>query len=449
MSAVTVFPFAWRQPLVYGLGLSGRAALELLQTYELCVWVFDDRVDGLEDASLRQVQGDELPLEIDAIILSPGVPQDRPLLRQARERGLPILGEVEVAFQLLEGTVLAVTGSNGKSTTTALLGALLEATGEAVEVCGNIGEPLSRCVPGPPGRVFVVELSSFQLESIDRFRPHVALLLNLSPDHLDRYDGLEDYGRAKARIFENQESGDVAVVNGDDPALAPLAPQDPIRVRRFSRRGPVDDGCYLEDGVVYEVSPGQERRRLFDVADLALEGEHNVENALAATLAAVSFGAAPAAWQAALREFSGLAHRLQRVGERAGVRFYDDSKGTNVAATASSLAGFADGSVHLILGGRNKDADLAELRAIVERKAAAAYLIGETADELAAILGDAVRCHKVGELEAAVALAAESARSGESVVLSPACASFDQFANFVARGLAFQEFVAQVLGEVS
>ncbi|MEM9408315.1 MAG: Mur ligase family protein, partial [Acidobacteriota bacterium] len=204
MSAVTVFPFAWRQPLVYGLGLSGRAALELLQTYELCVWVFDDRVDGLEDASLRQVQGDELPLEIDAIILSPGVPQDRPLLRQARERGLPILGEVEVAFQLLEGTVLAVTGSNGKSTTTALLGALLEATGEAVEVCGNIGEPLSRCVPGPPGRVFVVELSSFQLESIDRFRPHVALLLNLSPDHLDRYDGLEDYGRAKARIFENQ-----------------------------------------------------------------------------------------------------------------------------------------------------------------------------------------------------------------------------------------------------
>jgi UDP-N-acetylmuramoylalanine--D-glutamate ligase len=439
----------WRRVLVYGLGLSGRAAARLLLDRGVAVVGVDARPAAeLELGELAGRPGfelapggeaAELPAGLDGVVVSPGVPPERPLLSAARRRGLPVIAEVELAFPLLAGTVVGITGSNGKSTTTALTGAMLRAAGRAVEVCGNIGEPLAGRVEGPPGRIFVVELSSFQLEAIATFHPRAAALLNLAPDHLDRYGDLAAYGAAKAAIFRNQEAADVAVVNAEDPLVAAAATR--ARRRTFSRRGPVPDGCYLAADRVVEVAPGEPPRELFCAADLPLAGVHNLENAMAAALLARALGGEPAALRAALGGFTALPHRLQRVAEIAGVAFYDDSKGTNPAATAKSLEGFADASVHLILGGRNKGADFAELAPVVSRKARRLYLIGEAAGEIAAALGPLAPAERAGTLEAAVAAAAAAALPGEAVVLSPACASFDQFRNFAHRGEEFQRLV--------
>lgn len=444
----------WRRAVVYGLGASGTAAAELLLARGVEVLGVDGRRESdLDLGSLAGREGfrvapegeeAELPEGADAVVVSPGVPGERPLLRAAREAGLPVIGEVELAFPLLEGTVVAITGSNGKSTTTALTGAMIEASGRTVEVCGNIGRPLAACVDGPPGRVFVVELSSFQLETVDTFRPRAAALLNLAPDHLDRYDDLLDYGEAKRRIFARQGPGDVAVLNADDAWTAALAPHG--RKRLFSRRRVVEDGCYLEGGRVLEAVPSAAPRALFAAADVPLAGVHNLENAMAAALLARAVGAEPEAIADGLAGFRGLPHRLERVAEAGGVTWYDDSKGTNPAAVLKSLEGFDDGSVHLILGGRNKGADFADLRQAVARKARRLYLIGEAAGEAAGALQGTVPHEHAVTLRAAVTLAADHAKPGEVVVLSPACASFDQFRNFAHRGRVFQALVRERLG---
>ncbi|MCZ7652939.1 MAG: UDP-N-acetylmuramoyl-L-alanine--D-glutamate ligase [Thermoanaerobaculia bacterium] len=448
--------------LVYGLGLSGLAAAGLLRRKGAEVIGFDDRplppdrlgelaADPgfrLLDSGAPRALPARLPDGLEVVIASPGVPADRPLLAAARERGIPVVAEVELAWQHLDGRVVAVTGSNGKSTTTALTGALLAAAGPAVEICGNIGVPLSACVEGPPGRLFVVELSSFQLEGVASLAPAAAALLNVSPDHLDRHGDLDAYRAAKQRIFAFQGPGDVAVVHGDEPGLAPegLA----ARLRHFSLAGPVGDGCWLDGERVVERAPGELPAELFRLADLPLVGRHNVENAMAAALLALAAGAPRASLPAAIRAFRGLPHRLQRVGERGGVAYFDDSKGTNVGATARSLEGFAPASVHLILGGRNKGADLGGLRPSVARAARAVYLIGEAAAELAPALAGACPLVPCGTLDVAVARAAAAARPGEAVVLSPACASFDQFRDFVHRGREFQRLVGALLaGEVA
>ena len=451
----TFDPARLRRVCVLGLGLSGTAAARLLVRRGVSVVGTDRRpapeldLEGLAGAPgvelLCGVDARELPLGIDAVIVSPGVAPGHPLLVAARAAGVPVAAEVELAFAFLEGTVVAVTGSNGKSTTTAMTGALLAAAGLPVEVCGNIGLPLAAVVDGAPGRVFVVELSSFQLEAIHRFRPRAAALLNLSPDHLDRHGDLGGYLAAKRRVFDNQRADDVAVLNGDESEVAATL----VRARRrtFAREAAVADGCSLEDDEVVERLPGGDRRRLFAASDVPLPGPHNLENAMAAALLALAAGAPVAALAAGLRSFRGLPHRLEPVAERAGVTFYDDSKGTNVAATARSLEGFADGSVHLILGGRNKGADLAYLRPIVARKAARVYLIGESAPLFAGALAGAVEQSLSGTLERAVAEAAERARAGESVVLSPACASFDQFRDYADRGRQFRAFARAATGE--
>ena len=310
-------------------------------------------------------------------------------------------------------------------------------------VGGNIGEPLVDKVDGPPGRVFVVELSSFQIEGIATFRPKAAALLNISEDHLDRYGSLQAYADAKRRLFRDQEGTDVAVLNADDPETLRLDTR--ARRRLFSRLKPVADGCHATaDGRVIELSGGEETL-LFHASDVPLAGVQNLENAMAAALLARAVGAPPAAIRAALQAFQGLPHRLQKVGERAGVAFYDDSKGTNPGATMKAIEGFADGTVHLILGGRNKDADLATLTPMVRRKARRAYLIGEAADDFAAVL-DGVAVERAETLDRAVRSAAAQARPGEAVVLSPACASFDQFRNFNHRGDVFQDLVRGLLG---
>jgi UDP-N-acetylmuramoylalanine--D-glutamate ligase len=479
--------------LVYGLGLSGRAAARLLLARGVEVTAVDDREDagagelaGATGFRLVAPAGVEWT-GIDGVVVSPGVPPSRPLLAAARVRGLPVLAEVELAFPLLNGPVVAITGTNGKSTTTALTGALLAAAGHAVEVCGNIGEPLAGRVDGPPGRIFVVELSSFQTEGLDTFRPRAAAFLNLTEDHLDRYPGLAEYAAAKMLMFRRQGAGDVAVLNADDAwtraatapgtvgtagtvgaagtaavtappgalsgaAAAGMPPPEGlpgipegVRRRLFSRLGPVADGCWLDGGAVVETVPGEAPCELFAAAAVPLAGVQNLENAMAAALLARGMGASPEALRRGLAGFRGLPHRLQLVARQGGVAWYDDSKGTNPAATLKSLEGFADGSVHLILGGRNKGADFAPLAPLAGRKARRLYLIGEAAAEIERALAGAVPAERSGTLDAAVRAAAARARAGESVVLSPACASFDQFRNFGHRGEVFQHEVRTAL----
>jgi UDP-N-acetylmuramoylalanine--D-glutamate ligase len=448
---------AWKQVLVYGLGLSGRAAARLLAergTPGIIVLAVDDKAVEVNGDLAGKVQllpgggSQALPAGVDAVVVSPGVPLDRPILEDARRKGVPIpvIAEVELAFPLLDGPVVAITGSNGKSTTTAMTGEMVRAAGMPVEVCGNIGEPLADKVDGPPGRVFVVELSSFQIEGIDTFKPRAAALLNLSEDHLDRYGTMAAYGAAKKRLFRGMDPDGVAVLNADDPETAEVETR--ARRRFFSRLRPVADGCWADtEGRVVEVSPGEENPEeieLFHASDVPLAGVQNLENAMAAALLARAVGVEPAAIRNALRGFRGLPHRLQKVGEKGGVFFYDDSKGTNPGATLKAIEGFADGTVHLILGGRNKDADLSVLTPMVRRKARRAYLIGEAAAEFEQALNGAVPYEMAGTVEQAVRSAAAQARPGEAVVLSPACASFDQFSNFVHRGQVFQELVQSV-----
>jgi UDP-N-acetylmuramoylalanine--D-glutamate ligase len=444
----------WHRALVYGLGISGRAAARLLRSWGVEVVAVDRRRrEDLElgelagDAGVELLLGDEperLPERVEALVLSPGVPVNRPLVVEARRRGLPVIAEVELAFPHLGGPVVGITGSNGKSTTTALTGALLESAGFAVEVCGNIGAPLSSTAVGPAERIFVTELSSFQLETIDRFRPRAAALLNLTPDHLDRHRSFADYARAKRRLFENQGPDDVAVLNADDPEVAETAVV--ARRRWFSRRGPVEDGCFLDGERVLETEPNGTRRELFAAADLRIPGVHNLENAMAAALLAMAVGAGPESLRAGLAGFTGLPHRLQRVAELDGVIWYDDSKGTNVDATLKSLEGFADRSVHLILGGRDKGSDPAALAATIRRKACRLYLIGEAAESFGRALDGIVDTVYSGTLERAVEEASTSAVAGEVVLLSPACASFDQYSSYVQRGEHFHLLVERLTG---
>ncbi len=444
--------------LVYGLGMSGRAATLMLLSRGVSVVAVDAKagvdVSDLEAAASEKARFEllaggepqELPSSaggFDAVIVSPGVPLDKPLLEDARRRGIPVIAEVELAAPFLNGPIVGITGSNGKSTTTALTGAMLRAAGHKVEVCGNIGEPLVGKIDGPPGRVFVVELSSFQIDGIVTLKPRAAALLNLSEDHLDRYGSMAAYAASKKRLFMNQDGNGIAVLNADDPET--LDVQTQARKRYFSRKARVEDGCYAHNGRVIEVTPGEPDVDLFRASDVPLAGVHNLENAMAAALLARAIGAEPEELRAGLAGFKGLPHRMERVGERAGVVWYDDSKGTNPGATAKSLEGFDAGTVHLILGGRNKGADLASLVPLIREKVRRAYLIGEAADEFEPVLQGVVDFERSGTMDRAVASAAASAKAGESVVLSPACASFDQFKNFVHRGQVFQDLVRRQL----
>jgi UDP-N-acetylmuramoylalanine--D-glutamate ligase len=444
----------WKKALVYGLGSSGRSAVRLLGEKGVEVVALDrrrrDELD-LEDLpvtdGLQLVLGsepEELPRGVDGVVVSPGVPLDRPLLAAARAGGVPIIGEVELGSIFLNGPLLAITGSNGKSTTTALTGALLESAGFSAEVCGNIGVPLSSRVDGPEGRVFVVELSSFQLESVATLHPKVAALLNISSDHLDRHGDFYRYLAAKIAIFKQQTDADVAVLNADDPTVRELGVA--ARRRFFSRLRAPDDGCYLDGETVVEVEPDGGRTELFECRDVALVGAHNLENAMAAALMARSVGADAGRFGTALATFRGLPHRMERVAEVDGIVWFDDSKGTNVGATLKSLSGLEDESVHLILGGRSKGTDFSPLASEVVRKAQRVYLIGEAAGEIAAVLPSDVAVEQCGELESAVAAAAIHARSGDLVLLSPACASFDQYSSYEERGEHFKQLVREVIG---
>jgi UDP-N-acetylmuramoylalanine--D-glutamate ligase len=369
----------------------------------------------------------------DLIVPSPGVPADFSLLLKAKSAGVTIWSEIELAYRFLQGTLIGITGSNGKTTTTALIEHILRNAGFPTILAGNIGTPLiSRVADSKKNTLTVVELSSFQLELIETFRPNISLLLNITPDHLDRHHTLESYAAAKARIFENQTEDDAAILNADDAATTPHAPKRP-RVYWFSRKQRVAEGAYLHGEDLVFRQDGTEET-IIKRDEIPLVGGHNLENVLAAIVASRLAGAlAPA----------GVEHRLEFVAEINGARYYNDSKATNVDATLKALDAFA-GRVLIILGGKDKDSDYTALRRPLSEKAILALLIGAAAEKIERQISGSVAIDRAETLEHAVETASRTAHSGDVVLLAPACASFDQFKNYEHRGRLFKDLVRQL-----
>ncbi|MBP7797158.1 MAG: UDP-N-acetylmuramoyl-L-alanine--D-glutamate ligase [Thermoanaerobaculaceae bacterium] len=432
--------------LVVGLGASGVAAAHLLSREGWRVTVNDkadadalsDRLAQLPD-KCESVLGDHpvgLLDSVSLVVVSPGVPWDLGLLSAARERGVEVIAEVELAFRFFTAPLLGITGSNGKTTTTALTGEILKVAGWKTAVGGNIGTPAAALVHDDEWDAVVLELSSFQLQGCTTLRPRVGALLNLSPDHLDRHPTMAAYIDAKTRLFACQRPDDWAVLNRDDTPLHGL--RTPSRQVFFSLVDRSAEAHIAEGNLVLDGVPLLPRR------NLPLLGDHNVANALAAALLAARAGVSREAIATALAAFSGLPHRHQQVAAARDVRFVNDSKGTNIGATAAGLAGYPPGSIHLILGGLGKGQDFHELAPAMVGRVARAYLIGSATEEIAAALADTVPFEVCGTLAVAVERAFALAHAGDTVLLSPACASFDQFANYADRGEQFARLARTV-----
>lgn len=435
--------------VVVGLGTSGVAAATLLVRDGWRVTVNDRATEWELDATLGRlpdgvatVLGCHPATLLDGtalVVVSPGVPWDLPMLVEARRRRIEVIAEVELAARSLNGVpIVGVTGSNGKTTVTSMLGNITRAAGWRTGVGGNIGTAASELALAGGWDVVVLELSSFQLEGCATLRPKVAVLLNLSPDHLDRHPDVASYLAAKTRIFARQKRNDFAVLNADDPACSGLAV--PSRAVRFSLADAGAQAHLAAGSLVLDGEP------LLPRAELPLLGEHNAANALAAALAASRLGIGRAPIAQALRSFQALPHRHQVVAEAGGVRWVDDSKGTNIGATAAGLSGYAPGTVHLILGGLGKGQDFRELRPAAGHGLARIYLIGEASDAIGAALEGAAPVERCGTLEEAVRRAAAFARPGDTVLLSPACASFDQFRDYRHRGDEFARLALAAAG---
>ncbi len=380
--------------------------------------------------------------EQDLIVPSPGVPADAPLLQAARAKGVTIWSEVELADRFLHGRLIGITGSNGKTTTTSLVEHILKTAGFSTILAGNIGTPMiARVEQTSDDTIAVVELSSFQLELIETFRPNISVFLNLTPDHLDRHHTLEAYGRAKARIFENQTEADSAILNADDPATTPLAPARP-HLYWFSRKQRVAQGAFVRGNEIVFRHDGKEEAVL-SLKEIPLPGAHNVENTLAAIAATRLAGAESAAIAKGVRSFAGVEHRLEFVAEIGGVRYYNDSKATNVDATLKALDAFP-GRILIILGGKDKGSDYTALQKPLREKAILALLIGAAADKIEKQIAGSVAMEHAGTIERAVEIASHAARPGDVVLLAPACASFDQFQNYEHRGRVFKDLVHQL-----
>jgi UDP-N-acetylmuramoylalanine--D-glutamate ligase len=433
--------------LVVGLARSGVAAARMLAARGEEVRGVDsghpDGAAGLGAAGVEVVLDTDGLAQLDRIrtvVKSPGVPREAAVIAAALERGLDVVGELELAWRAIPNRFLAVTGTNGKTTTVELLGHIYRAAGEPVAVAGNVGTPLSSLAGAVDADATIVcEASSFQLEDTTAFAPECAVFLNLAPDHLDRHPGLDAYLAAKLRIFANQGNDDVAVYNADDPSLAGTDLGGCARRVAFCRGGAPECEVALAEGTIFH-----DGEPLLSAGELGLFGEHNVANAMAAASAALAMGLDRNAVREGLRGFAGVEHRLEEVGEIAGVRFVNDSKATNVASAVVGLAAF-EGGVHAIFGGSEKGEPFAPLLDPVRERCAACYLTGATADrlatELAPVLADGVQLHRCADLEDAVRRAAAAAGPGEVVLLSPACASFDAFESFERRGDHFREIV--------
>ncbi len=438
---------AGKKVMVVGLGASGRAAAAFLASRRAQLTLTDIR-DDLDPAELaKQFPGAAIKIGpedsrlldgIELVVASPGVPPDAPLLAGAKARGIPLIGEIELASQFLSAPIAAITGTNGKSTVTTMLGQILRAAGMHTFVGGNLGEPLTLAIGGVFDAL-VVEVSSFQLETIDRFKPRVGIYLNLSDDHFERYAGLTEYGAAKERLFKNQDGSDWAILNRDDANVWKLAKSVRSRVFGFG---------FVESGEAAAIWPDvgtlkfhlAGRRGEISLKGFALPGRHNISNAMAAAAAALAMFVDEKIIAAALRAFSGLPHRIEFVREVDGVKWIDDSKATNVDAAVRALESMAE-PIILIAGGVDKGGDYAPLIAPLHRKAKLAILIGAAREVMRAALTGACEIEMFPTLEEAVERAAKLARRGDTVMLSPACSSFDQFKDYAERGDIFQKLV--------
>ena len=444
-----------KRVLVVGLGRSGIAAAQLCAAARARVTVTDKRdagalpgLEGLPPEVARELGGHKRETFTGAhlIVLSPGVPEI-PELAAARAAGISVTGEMELASRFVSSTLIAITGTNGKSTTTTLVGDMMRATGRPTFVGGNLGEPLAEAVTTPAAEtrgVCVVEASSFQLETVETFRPQVAVLLNVTADHLDRYPDLDAYAAAKARIFAAQTGDDFAVVNVEDPVAMRASRGVASRRIGFSIVQPLPEGAYTDDNALVVKLPDQEPERYTSTLPWLVGQRHNQANALAALLASRLAGAPQAAVRAGLLAFRPLAHRMELVADAGGIAYYDDSKGTNVGAVVASLDGFPR-RVVLIAGGRDKGGDYAPLTAVLARVGRAAVLIGEAADKMQAAFADTLPVERAATMDDAVEAARRLAQAGDAVVLSPACSSFDMFRDYAHRAEVFRAAVARVV----
>jgi len=436
---------------VVGAARSGLAAAELLARRGAHVTLSEAGPTVADDDRLRALG---VALELgghvtgtftgaDLIVLSPGVPPEIPPVQAARERGVPVIAEIELASRWLRGRVIAITGTKGKSTTTALTGRMLEAAGFKVTVGGNIGAPLSAQVPdSTPDTFHVVETSSFQLEQIDTFHPWISVMLNFSPDHLDRHPSVEAYAAAKARIFTNQDAGDFAVVNADDPAVLEMARRGRAALRAFSRAGSIAEGTVVERGWIVDRRRGA-ATNLVPLQAIHLLGPHLVNDVMAAATVGAIAGAAPSAMTAAVDTFRGLEHAMELVAEIGAVRFVNDSKATNVESALRSIESF-DRDLVPIVGGRFKGGDLRLLRDPLKARAKAVVAIGEARPLVRVALGDVVPVYEEDTFAHAIERAHELAKPSGVVLLAPACASFDMFRDYAERGRTFKEEVQRI-----
>jgi UDP-N-acetylmuramoylalanine--D-glutamate ligase len=445
--------------LVVGAGKSGIAVASFLACKGACpvltdnkpVEAFNGSLDHLLKEGVKFSLGSypEITRELfDIVIVSPGVPLTVPPVVIAKEKGIPVMGELELAWRFCKAPVVAITGTNGKTTTTTLVGEIFKNAGYRTLVAGNIGTPLIEAVQqfGVEDMV-VAEVSSFQLETICTFRPRVGALLNITPDHLDRHGTVQEYARVKAGIFSNQEPEDFAVINYDDPVTADLSLKGKGQVIFFSRRHNLERGVFVHGNKIAARLTGGEFIEILPVEEIAIPGAHNLENALAATACGLAMGVKPEVIALTLREFPGVAHRLELVDEIDGVKYINDSKGTNPEASIKALEAY-EAPIVLIAGGRNKGSDFSLLAGKIREKAKAVIILGECAEDLARAVKNA-GCSRVlmaNGFREAVLLAHKEAGEGDIVLLSPACASWDMFKNYEERGDLFKRVVHDLRG---
>ena len=445
-----------KRVLVVGLGKSGLSAAMFLRKLGARVTVSDTRsatalakeIPTLLDAGIMVEAGGHGLLTFrrqDLIVVSPGVPMDTPEVKQSLEYGMKVIGELELASRFLKGRVVAITGSNGKTTTTTLVGKIFSDAGVQTQIGGNIGLPVIDLIEkSTPETTNVLEVSSFQLETIEEFHPQIAVVLNITPDHLDRHGSFESYAGAKTRITERQGPDDFLVLNAEDKPTQMVAAKSKAQIYWFSPRRPIKQGAFMHgESVVFIPREGAKPEPVMPVAEIHLKGAHNVENVLAAVCAARLAGIPAEKIRASVASFKAVEHRLEFVRTVNGVEFYNDSKATNVDAAMKALASFPKG-IHLILGGRDKDSDYTLMAGLLRERVKAVYTIGSAAEKIERHLQGVVKMVAAGTLATAVTEAAKAAAPGEVVLLSPACSSFDQFDNYEHRGRMFRQFVNEL-----
>ena len=440
-----------KRVLVVGLGKSGVGSALFLRSRGARVTVSDAKPEAeLRDEILLLLEhgitvetgghGDRTFRGQDLIVVSPGVPVDAPQLVQARSLGEPVIGEIELAAHFLSGQIVAITGANGKTTTTSLAGEIIAAGKFSTLVGGNIGTPaISFADEAGPTTWIVLEVSSFQLETIVEFRPRIAVILNITPDHLDRHKTFDNYANTKARIFENQQADDFTVLNADDATTAGLSERTRAQVFWFSRKKEIEKGAFVRGAQIY-FRDGRHERQILPLAEVSLKGGHNLENVLAGVSIGMVVGCQPEQIRDAVRNFKAVEHRLEFVARVASVDYYNDSKATNVDATIKALESFP-ANVHLILGGKDKGSDYSVLQELLRERVKRVYTIGAAAAKIESQIQGAAEIEHAETLENAVRRASEIALEGDVILLAPACASFDQFRSYEHRGRVFKETV--------